>query len=75
MRTISNSYVSRVLFAVPPFDEPRRLRRGGASLFDSYRLELDHTRAQAQSGERSPPTPQTNGMRARDSDRSEPAAD
>ena len=62
MRTISNSYVSRVLFAVPPFDEPRRLRRGGAWLFDSYRLELDHTRGPGPKWRKKPayPTNQRN---------------
>jgi hypothetical protein len=42
MRTFSNSYVSRVLFAVPPFNEPRRLHRRGASLFEPYRPELHY---------------------------------
>jgi hypothetical protein len=44
MRTFSNSYVSRVLFAVSPVDEPRRLRRRTASLFDPYWPELHYMR-------------------------------
>jgi hypothetical protein len=49
MRTFSDSYVSRVLFATPPLDcvvgmAARRWRRLSASLFDPYRPELHYMR-------------------------------
>jgi hypothetical protein len=49
MRTFSDSYVSRVLFAAPALDRvigvtARRWRRLTASLLDPYRPELHYMR-------------------------------
>ena len=63
MRTISNSYVSRVLFAVPAFAEPRRLRR------------LHHMRGPGPKWRKEPTYCTSNGMRPRDQNWSESAAD
>jgi hypothetical protein len=49
MRTLSDSYVSRLLFATAPLGDvggviTRRWRRLTASLFDPYRPELHYMR-------------------------------